>query len=132
MKLKKDVAITLGSGVTVIHSAELLDIRHTADGASVASAACCGKVGAIITCSGCAGSGCPACGGKGSIKDEDTRSDHAFYDIAGMSEADLMAEIQGHVDRVANHHAGAHRAREFMASLTAADPVATDAPGKVG
>jgi len=121
MKITHEVKITLASGDVAVHTAELLSIRHTADGACAATAACCGKVGAIRTCQGCSGQGCSACNGQGSIKDEDTRSNHSFYDIAGMSEDDLLAEITGHVGRVANHHASAHKSREFLASLTA-DP----------
>jgi hypothetical protein len=128
MKITYQVTITLASGATAVHVAELLGVRHTADGASAATAACCGKIGALLTCSACGGSGCQTCGGSGSIKDEDTRSNHAFYDIANMTDADILAELQVHVERVANHHAGAHKAREFIASLTAPDPAPNPAP----
>jgi hypothetical protein len=131
MRLTHQVVITLKSGETVIHTAELLAVRHTADGASAATVACCGKVGAVMTCSGCSGSGCSACNGKGSIKDEDTRSDHAFYDIADKDDAALLAELQPHVERVAKHHAGVHKAREFLASLTTDDPAPAADSGTV-
>jgi hypothetical protein len=136
MKLTHQVDIKLASGPTATHTSELLDIRHEGDGSSTAIAACCGKVGDIHACPMCNGAGCPACGGKGHIKDEHTRSSHNFYDIAGMTDDDLTTVLQGHVERVANHHAGAHRAKDFMAAFTAAAQPPTDAvvgtPGKVG
>ena len=140
MKLRHHVDIKLASGATATHTSELLGIRHEGDGSSTATAACCGKVGDTIACPACNGAGCTACEGRGQIKDEDTRSSYNFYDIAGMTDEDLTARLQGHVERVANHHAGAHRAKDFMATLTAADqpPVAPPAgtpassPGKVG
>jgi hypothetical protein len=132
MKLKHQVDIKLASGVTATHAAELLGIRHEGDGSSTAMAACCGKVGDIITCPCCNGGGCSECQGNGSVKDEDTRSSFNFYDIAGMTNDDLTAKLQAHVERVANHHAGAHRARDFMATLTASDTPAAATPGKVG
>jgi hypothetical protein len=126
--MRHSIDITLASGLPVTHTADLLGVRHTADGASCVTASCCGLVGAIRTCQCCSGTGCAACGGKGSIKDEDTRSDLAFYDIATLSQDEIMAKIQGHVERVAKHHAGAHKAKEFIASLT----LSGAAPGKAG
>lgn len=131
MKVTHSIDIML-AGLPVTHTAELLEVRHTADGASCAMAACCGLVGDLHTCPCCSGLGCPACGGRGSIKDEDTRSSHAFYDIATMTQDEIMAEIQGHVERVAKHHAGAHKAREFMASLNLQVSTPAADPGKVG
>ena len=127
-----DVKITLADGSPFTHTAELLGVRHTADGASCATAACCGLVGAIKTCPTCSGSGCATCGGTGSIKDEDTKSDYAFYDIATKTNDEILACIQDHVQRVAQHHAGAHKAREFIASLTQSGDAAAALPPKVG
>ena len=140
MKITHEVKITLASGDVAVHTAELLSIRHTADGAFTATAACCGKVGDIRTCQSCSGRGCAACAGTGSIKDEDTRSNLATYDIAAKTHEELLAEITDHVQRVASHHASAHKAREFLSSLMMADPApaappvspADPAPGTVG
>jgi hypothetical protein len=132
MKITHSVNITLASGSLVTHTAELLGVRHTADGASCATAACCGLMGDVKTCQGCAGSGCAACDGNGSIKDEDTRSDLAIYDIANLTNAEILEKIQGHVERVAQHHAGTHKAKEFIASLTQPEAAASLGHGKVG
>src|SRR3954453_7741434 len=132
MKITHDVQITLADGSPFTHTAELLGVRHTADGASCATAACCGLVGDIKACQSCSGHGCAACEGKGSIKDEDTRSDFAFYDIASLSNDEILEKIQGHVQRVAQHHAGAHKAREFIASLTQPGAPAAASSGRVG
>jgi hypothetical protein len=117
VKVKVELPDKLKDGTAITHTAELLAIKQTADGAFAATAACCGKVGATICCSVCSGAGCQACGGSGSIKDEDTRSDHAIYDIASMTEDDLLKEVADHVQRVAQHHANTQKARAFLASL---------------
>jgi hypothetical protein len=132
MKVTHSIGITLANGHAATHTAELLGVRHEGDGSCVATAACCGLVGATMTCQGCNGSGCGACQGKGSIKDEDTRSHMAFYDIASLSSDEILAKVQGHVERVAQHHAGAHKAKEFIASLTQPDAAAALGHGKVG
>jgi predicted Rossmann-fold nucleotide-binding protein len=49
-----------------------------------------------------------------------------------MSQADILAGIQSHVERVAKHHAGVHKAREFIASLTQPGGAAVLTGGKVG
>ena len=111
------VTITLGDGTPVTHAAEMIDLVSTSDGAVDVMAACCGKVGTLIACPNCEGRDCASCRGTGVIKDEDTRSHHAFYDIAAKTDDEMLAEIQGHVEKVANHHARAHKARVFLASL---------------
>jgi hypothetical protein len=116
MKQKVEIDI---NGTAFTHTAELLGITQHADGACVARAACCGKIGDIIPCPICSGHGCQACGGTGSIKDEDTRSDHAFYDIASMTQDEMQTEVLEHVQRVAQHHANVHKAKVFLASLKA-------------
>jgi DnaJ-class molecular chaperone len=130
MKITHQTTVQLTNGTSALHTAELLSVFHSGDGSSTAVAACCGKVGNVIPCPSCSGAGrdCPTCHGNGSIKDEDSRSHYTFYDVAEMSNDELTAKIQAHVERVANHHAGAHRARDFMASLTAAANPAPAAP----
>jgi DnaJ-class molecular chaperone len=130
MKITHTVVTTLTSGQPASHTAELMGVHHEGDGSSTAIASCCGKVGAVITCSVCNGSGCAQCHGTGSIKDEDTRNSYNFYDIAAMTNDELAARLQDHVARVANHHAGAHRAKDFMATFTAPDAPPVTPPGK--
>jgi len=67
MKITQQAKITLPNGDTAIHTAELLSIVHTADGAIAAIASCCGKVGAVTTCQKCSGRGCACCSGTSSI-----------------------------------------------------------------
>lgn len=131
MKITHSVNVTLTNGQAASHTAELLSVQHEGDGSTTAVASCCGKVGLIITCPQCNGSGCTECHGCGSIKDEDTRSSYNFYDIASMTNDELADKLQGHVERVAKHHAGAHRAKDFM-SFASPDMAAAAAPGKVG
>jgi DnaJ-class molecular chaperone len=132
LKITHSVNVMLSNGQPASHTAELLGVRHEGDGSTTAIAACCGKVGLIITCPECSGSGCAKCHGSGSIKDEDTRSSYNFYDIASLTNDELTARLQGHVERVASHHAGAHRAKDFMATLMASDAAPLAAPVKVG
>jgi hypothetical protein len=118
------VTITLPDGTPASHTAEALRYWMEADGAVIVEAACCGMVGGLITCPTCSGSGCPSCGGTGKVKQEDTRSRHSFYDIArqvadpaGSGTAvfiDPAKEVMDHVRRVAEHHAGIHRARSVI------------------
>lgn len=109
--------VTLRDGSTFDHTAEALRYWHEADGAVVVEAACCGLVGGVGPCPNCSGSTCTRCGGSGQVKSEDTRSRHTFYDIARPTVGGLVdpeAEVRAHVQRVAEHHAGAHRIRSFV------------------
>lgn len=134
MRITHDVTITLANGSPVTHTAELVALFHSGDGSCTAVAACCGKLGSIVACPSCGGAsrGCSQCQGSGSIKDEDTRSADTFYDIAGMSQDEIVGHIQHHVERTANHHAGAHKARDFMGLLSLPDASPVTHPMKVG
>jgi DnaJ-class molecular chaperone len=132
IKITHSVNVELTNGQLMTHTAELLELRHEGDGSTTAIASCCGKVGAAITCIACNGVGCANCHGAGSLKDEDTRTSYNFYDIAVMTNEELTAKLQGHVERVANHHAGAHRAKDFMTTFTAPDVPTVTTPGKAG
>jgi hypothetical protein len=79
-------------GNDVVHTAEAVRVISLADGAVAIAARCCG--------------------------DESTTSHHTVYDITlSMTEDDLRAQVQAHVERVANHHASAVRAKGVLADL---------------
>jgi|GEM_PF-4425895 hypothetical protein len=114
-------SITLPDGTTAEHTAEALSYSHESDGSISILAACCGMVGGTL-CDCCNGAGCAACGFVGLTavipKAEDTRSRHTFYDIGRptsdgtqLVEADIQAEVAGHVQRVAELHASRHLAK---------------------
>lgn len=137
-------SVTLKDGSTASHVAEALRYWHESDGAIVVEAACCGEVGQIVTCPTCGGAGsipaaqpgnaqaapsasapapgqtaqpCMGCNGLGTIQKPDTRSRHTFYDIARPTSdgvIDPEAEVRAHVQRVAEHHAAAHRVKSYV------------------
>jgi hypothetical protein len=115
--------VTLTDGSVAKHTAEALAFHHEADGVIVVLAACCGLVGGTL-CDSCNGIGCDACGGRGNhpIRGiEDTRSRHTFYDL-GMPVSDgnggilppidPQAEVEKHVQDVAQRHATRHKAKD--------------------
>jgi hypothetical protein len=86
------VTIKDREGVDVQHTAEAVRFISLSDGAVAIVAQCCG--------------------------DASTTSHHTIYDIAStMTEDDIRAEVQAHVERVADHHASADRATGFLATL---------------
>jgi hypothetical protein len=89
--IKHTHTIKLQDGSTFDHTAEAVRFKHLADGAIAVFATCCGK--------------------------DAEGSWHAFYDVAKMSQNDITVEVQGHVQRKAEHHASAHLGREFMQTL---------------
>ena len=106
--------LVLPDGKEIGHTAEALRYWHEADGVVVVEAACCGQVGGLVACGDCPGPSCRRCGGSGLAKGEDTRSRHVFYDIGRDTSSgpiDAEAEVLAHVQRVAEHHAAAHRSR---------------------
>ncbi len=117
MSITHTVNATLDDGTTHTHTAEALEVRHFADGCIGVMASCCGRVGGTSVCSSCQGSGCPACHNNGSIKLEDTRSWHTFYDIASMSQDEMLSEVKGHVQRVAENHMSRSKAMAFISGL---------------
>ena len=55
--------------------------------------------------------------------DASTASRHTLPDdVAGMTDADILAEVQGHVQRVAERHAARDRATDYLASLLPPPP----------
>jgi len=97
----------LGDGSTAEHTAEFLDFWYEADGVCVIEAACCGLIGNDPACR-CGGRDCGEC---------NTRSRHSFYSVAAMEHDEIQERIRAHVQRVAEHHAAAHKARDFIATL---------------
>jgi hypothetical protein len=91
MHLTHTVTVKNKDGTDVNHTAEALLFIDLADGAVAVEAHCCG--------------------------DASTASRHTFYDIAAMHDDAIRQEVQGHVERVAQHHAFTHRARQGIASL---------------
>lgn len=104
--------VTLKDGSTATHTAEALEYRHVADGAIAVRAACC-------------------VGTDGGLD-----SWHTFYDIARPTADGLIdpeAEVRAHVQRVAEHHAAAHRVRSFnLDGLMKPKPVQPSAPSGGG
>lgn len=95
------VTVQRRDGSTVTHTAQFVRYVQEADGIIAVEAICDG--------------------------DELTRSRHTLpFDLAGISDADLVAEIQAHVQRVAQGHAARQRAGDLLASLV--PPAAQTAP----
>lgn len=97
------------------------------DGKESVCTGCGGRgISGVIICPTCNGARtingtlCANCNGRGEIKTEDTRSWHTFYDI-GMPTSDgkggvlppvdPAAEVQQHVQNVAERHAARHKAK---------------------
>lgn len=85
------ITVQKRDGSEATHTAEAVDHKAVADGAISVCAMCC--------------------------EDGLTASWHTFYGISTMSEADIQAEIQGHVQRVATHHASLERAMDLIPLL---------------
>lgn len=84
--------VTLKDGSTVTHTAEALEYEELVDGVIAVRAACC--VGTA----------------------NEAHSVHTFYDTARPTADGLIdpeAEVRAHVQRVAEHHAAAHRVKSF-------------------
>ena len=85
------IEVKKADGTTAIHTAEALEHKHVADGVVAVLAGCCG--------------------------DHRTHSWHTFYDTAAMTPEQIRAEVQSHVDRVAQRHASHTQAMEFIPTL---------------
>ena len=91
MHLTHTLKINRKDGTEAEHMAEALEFIPRADGAVTIVAHCCG--------------------------DPSTLSRHTFYDIAAMDEEAIKAEVMGHLERVASHHAAAEKSVEFIRGL---------------
>ncbi len=111
------VNATLDDGTIQTHTAEALEVRHFADGCIGVMSSCCGKVGGTAVCSSCQGNGYTSCHNSGSVKLEDTRSWHTFYDVASLSNEQMLSEVKFHVQRVAENHLARSKAMAFIVGL---------------
>lgn len=92
MRVTHTVKIIKKDGTEAQHTAKAVRYSPQADGGAVTvSAMCCGDI--------------------------KTLSNHTFYDAAAMDADAILKEVQDHVERVANHHAGTHKATETLDGL---------------
>ena len=118
--IKGEVKIKRRDGSDFTHTASLVGYEQTANGSLVYRTACCGKVGALIACPQCGGTGtvaaqtCSKCRGIGRVKDDDTTERHTLDAVGAMSDQAILDHVQAAVNRAAQGHADNERSFSFL------------------
>ncbi len=105
MSVTRSVTTKRSDGSSFTHTAVFVRYEVVADGIIAVEGMCC--------------------------SDDKTRSRHTLpFDVAGRTQADILAEINDHLDRIAQGHAARQVARDFLETLVpvAAPPPALAAP----